>query len=259
MRHILLLPVSLVMLLLLVPVPGAAKDYVVNLLDENYKEEPTSTEHAPQIYHTLQIDSEAGRKLLILKGTDYRYRIWLREYMADNSRFIVRVPDEESADFASSKAFEIDVSRIHPVSEKAWQFSASKQAVREVAGSGNILVVDTNADRRELLRQIINQMGYPAEVMENGRSALQLFRAQPERFSMVITDYHIQGMSGDAFVQEIVKISPRTPVIIGSGYNNPELSSKLAGRFSGVGRVMVKPVLLKDLSRIINQILNQKV
>jgi hypothetical protein len=92
-----------------------ARDFIVEFLDENYQETQSAFSYSPIIYHSIQVRTQVGPKLLILKGDDYNYRQWLREYIAENKSFVAKVQEDENELFISSSAFEIDVTNIHPL------------------------------------------------------------------------------------------------------------------------------------------------
>ena len=119
---------SLFLLILLVllaagfiPQTCPARDFIVEFEHENYKEEIRSFSYTPILYHAIQVRSDAGPKLLILTGDNYHYRAWLRQYIARGRAFVARVPDDQDDLFVSSRAFEIDVTRLHPIDLKEFR------------------------------------------------------------------------------------------------------------------------------------------
>jgi len=95
--------------------PCFARDFIVEFVNENYQETQASFSDHPIIYHSIQVRTQAGPKLLVLKGDNSNYRKLLREYIAENKAFIAKVPEDENELFIASKAFEIDVSNLHPL------------------------------------------------------------------------------------------------------------------------------------------------
>ncbi|MDM8538217.1 hypothetical protein QUF70_15800 [Desulfobacterales bacterium HSG17] len=91
-----------------------AKDFILEFVEENYQETRSSFSYSPIIYHSIQARSETGPKLLVLIGDDFHRRKWLRQYIGESKEFIAKVPDDMDDLFISSKAFEIDVTSIHP-------------------------------------------------------------------------------------------------------------------------------------------------
>ncbi len=101
--------------LLFLQVQCFARDFIVEFLDENYQETQASFSYAPIIYHSIQVRTQAGPKILVLTGDDYHYRKWLREYIAEGKSFIAKVPEDQNEVFVTSSAFEIDVTNLHPL------------------------------------------------------------------------------------------------------------------------------------------------
>lgn len=109
--------------------PTQARDFIVQFEEENYKETRASHSYLPVIYHSIQVNTEAGSKLLVLTGDDYNYRKWLRHYIAGGKAFIIKVPPEQRDLFVKSSVFDIDVTRVHPIDLE--QFKQGEEKTRE--------------------------------------------------------------------------------------------------------------------------------
>ncbi|MCK5542462.1 MAG: response regulator [Desulfobacterales bacterium] len=245
--------------LLIIPITGFTRDYVVNYVSENYQEETDDFKHHLQIYHSIQITSIAGQKILILKGDNYQYRTWLREYIATNKTMIIKVPDDDNNNFISSKAYVIDVTSIYPVNENKWDNADSFSRLKVIEGEKHILIVDSNIKRKKLLKQIIEDLGYPTTFMDDSIEALRMFKVQPGNFHMVIVNCDIPNSNKTDFIGKLAIISPQTPIIVGGAYNNKKNNEKLISDFSKMENIIVKPVILKDLSKTITKLLKNNV
>ena len=240
--------------------PGLARDFIVEFIEENYKETQEQFSYDPLIYHSIQVASDIGPKLLILTGKDYTYRKWLRHYIAFNKKFIARVPDDQIDQFISSKAYEIDVTALHPVNMEQWKKSNKKVSDQNtIKGIKHILIVDPNEKRTNLIQTIAQKMGYPTTNFRTGTEALESFMLQPEKFSMVIVHHTIQGMQLDEFISKTLKLSHTIPVVIDPGYNNQEKKNRLISKFSGSSSIHIKPVILKELQKTIEKLINKNV
>ncbi len=254
-----------ILTILLISSPGRARDFMVEFVEENYKEITKAYSNDPLIYHSIQVDSQAGPKLLILTGDNLEYRKWLRHYIAANKKFITRVPDNENDRFISSKAYEIDVINIHPVNGKKWTSDipisegVATSDVTAIEGNNHILVIDSNEKRSQLISTVISNMGYTAIVSQNSAQALNSFRVQPEKFKMVIVNHEIPKMKTENFVDHILKIDPKIPILVETGYKNQTIKNKFLTKFSGAGSVVLKPVVLKDLQNTITKLVKEKV
>ncbi len=241
-----------------------ARDFIVEFVEESYKETQVPYSHVPMIYHSIQVRSDAGPKLLILVGDDLNYRKWLRHYISAGKTFIARIAEDENDRFIASKAYEIDVTNIHPFNGGKW--SPGTGAIDKdtegkdippahiLHGDKHILVIDTNTKRSRLITSVINRMGYTAMVSHNGNQALSTFSIQPEKFKMIITNHDMPGMKTEQFVDHVLKIDHQIPILVETGYNNPTAKKRFISKFSGAGTVMVKPVVLDDLQKTIKQL-----
>ncbi|MBA3011152.1 MAG: response regulator [Proteobacteria bacterium] len=245
---------------LLVSSTCLARDFMVEFVEENYKETTTAYSHDPTIYHSIQVNSQAGPKLLILTGENPEYRRWLRHYIAANKNLITRVPDTDNDRFISVKAYEIDVANIHPVNGLKWQPELPRfEEVSSIIGDQHILIIDANDKRRQLISSVIEEMGYTAMVSTDGTQALNTFRIQPEKFKMIITNHELPGMTAETFVDHILKIDQKIPILVETGYQNKAIKNKFIYKFSGAGSVVVKSVVLEDLHNTILKLVKGKV
>lgn len=244
---------------LLLPCNLHARDHMVSFVGELYRQEQVQTGPGIKKYHALQVDHRTGSKLLVLTGEDDGYRNWLRQYLASHDRLVIKVPDEKDDAFRRSMVFEIDVTDVHPVFGDKWHLPDANAGVMEsFKGQKHILIVDGNDQRRKLMELVVKNSGYPVSVSDNGSEALQLFRLQPDKFSMVIADAGIEGLEGADLVRQIRAVEPDLPVILGTGYRN-RVEKKISAELSGLDRLVVTPLLLQELPRKISRLLGDSV
>lgn len=257
MRYIWLVVLTAV----LITTPCAGRDFIVEFVAENYKETQEPYSNTPRIYHSIQVNSHAGPKLLVLTGEDRNYRKWLRRYIAEDRKFIAKVPASDNDRFISEKAFEIDVTQLHPFSSDYWEthIRSGKKGggpAGTVFGHNHILVIDTNEKRTTLINDVVRALGYTATVSRDGGHALDLFRVQPEKFKMIIANHKAPGIKTESFVEEILKIDHEIPILVETGYRNQKARSKLQTKFAGAGSVVLTPMVLKNLEKTIKSLIN---
>jgi signal transduction histidine kinase/FixJ family two-component response regulator len=85
-----------------------------------------------------------------------------------------------------------------------------------------LLLVDDEADIREILGLSLADLGYRVLSAENGLAALDQFRR--ERPPVVVTDIKMPGLDGIGLLREIKKESPDTEVIMITGHGDLELA-----------------------------------
>jgi len=87
-----------------------------------------------------------------------------------------------------------------------------------------LLLVDDEADIREVLQLPIEDFGYDVLMAENAEKALAIFRK--EKPAIVLTDIKMPGMDGIELLREIKKNSPDTEVIMITGHGDMNLAIK---------------------------------
>ena len=143
-----------------------------------------------------------------------------------------------------------------PASQKA-PVSAPAHPHIPLSGSGRILVVDDEEMVRNVLRQLLESLGYTVECVQDGTAAVAAYqRAQAagQPFAVVILDYTIPGgMGGLETLTRLRAIDPQVTALISSGYaNNPVLADWAYYGFDGV---VVKPYTMAQLQEALHNVL----
>ncbi|MCJ7603289.1 MAG: response regulator, partial [Desulfobulbaceae bacterium] len=129
-------------------------------------------------------------------------------------------------------------------------------AVPIPTGSERILYVDDEKTLVEMVKQMLEGLGYKVTGRTSSIEALEAFRDRPEKFHMVITDQTMPNMTGKTLAREILKIRPDIPIILCTGYSGLISEEKI--KAIGIRELVMKPVVYDDLARIIRQVLDQK-
>ncbi len=119
-----------------------------------------------------------------------------------------------------------------------------------------ILFVDDEPSLANMGRQVLESLGYQATTRTDGSEALNLIKAQPNRFDLVIMDMTMPKITGDKLAQAIMAIQPKLPVILCSGFSTRMDEHKAAAL--GIQAYIRKPILREQLARIIREILDKK-
>jgi len=79
-----------------------------------------------------------------------------------------------------------------------------------------VLLVDDNADHRELYARRLRRLGYPTRTASSGMQAIATMReAVPD---VVVLDIAMPGRDGLSVLQELIALWPALPVIIHTAY-----------------------------------------
>jgi PAS domain S-box-containing protein len=124
-------------------------------------------------------------------------------------------------------------------------------------GCGHVLVMDDNADIRAIAQGILNELGYTADVAENGSEATALYKKRKEQgkpFTAVILDLTIPGgMGGKDTIVELLKMDHDVKAIVSSGYSNDPVMANY--RDYGFCAVLSKPYRSQEMSKVLHELL----
>jgi len=83
--------------------------------------------------------------------------------------------------------------------------------------------------------------------------ALEAFRAQPDKFDLVITDMTMPNMTGIDLSRALLRVRRDIPIILCAGYS--ETINPQQARAVGIRELLMKPVLSPDLTNAIGKVL----
>jgi PAS domain S-box-containing protein len=135
------------------------------------------------------------------------------------------------------------------------QMEAQRQP-RDIQGAGHVLVVDDEPDILDACVIGLNTCGYEVSACRRGEEALELFRANPERYDAVLSDTTMPGLAGPDLVRELLKIKPHLPVILSTGHSDL-VSRKKAWRI-GALEFLAKPYRMDELASMLRRLLLSK-
>ena len=118
-------------------------------------------------------------------------------------------------------------------------------------GNKIVLFVDDESYIADVGKEMLEDYGYPVDIMTSSRQALESFRASPLKYDLVITDYAMPEISGDCLAREIQQIRPGIPVIMCSGIHLPK---EVLNRVE-LARVLIKPFDMDVLVESVREIL----
>ncbi|MEQ1850786.1 MAG: PAS domain S-box protein [Chthoniobacteraceae bacterium] len=97
-------------------------------------------------------------------------------------------------------------------------------------GRGTVLVVDDEETIRNALLLMFRTMGMDAVPAADGEAAVEIFRANPARFALVLLDLTMPGMDGEQTFTELRRQRADIPVLLMSGFSEKEALARFAGR-----------------------------
>jgi len=133
--------------------------------------------------------------------------------------------------------------------------STSTTGMSERADLGGIeglrvLVVDDEADIRNGLRKLLSRLGAEVEVAADGLEALGHFEGEAP--DLVLTDLMMPRMSGSELLPLVKERSPRTEVIVLTGYGTIQLA--VTSLQNGAAHFMTKPFDNEEVDTLVTRL-----
>jgi nitrogen-specific signal transduction histidine kinase/ActR/RegA family two-component response regulator len=116
-----------------------------------------------------------------------------------------------------------------------------------------VLVIDDDPTLVDVAEEMLAELGYRSSGFRSSVAALEIVRAEPERFDVMLIDEVMPGLSGTSLAAEIRRLRPDMPILLMSGYNGSDLIER--AQFAGVDAVLRKPLVSGDIAEPIARVL----
>ncbi len=123
-------------------------------------------------------------------------------------------------------------------------------------GRERILLIEDEPFLASLWERMLQALGYEVTMRTRSPEALQVFRARPESFDLVITDQTMPHVTGEAVAREFLRIRPNVPIILCTGFSHTMTEEK--AKAMGIRAYLMKPFGRRELSRAIRQVLDER-
>ncbi len=125
---------------------------------------------------------------------------------------------------------------------------------KEYSGVARVLLVDDEAMIREIMQELVANMGHQIDVASSGREALDFLATG--RYDLLITDIGMPYMSGWQLAEQIKGVYPDMKVAVVTGWGDSVDAAQKTHH--GVGYVLGKPVGREQLKNLIGEVLQMK-
>jgi two-component system, cell cycle sensor histidine kinase and response regulator CckA len=95
--------------------------------------------------------------------------------------------------------------------------------------SAAVLLVDDEDAIRAMLERMLHSLGYAVTCACSGREALDLLQADPDAYSLVLTDQLMPGLDGLGLIAAARALRPDLPAVLMSGYVGGGVDALLLG------------------------------
>ncbi len=128
------------------------------------------------------------------------------------------------------------------------------QSTAAPGGNEKILFVDDEQSLVEVGKHQLEGLGYRVVSSTVSSEALEVFRAAPHQFDLVITDQTMPGKTGVQLTAEIKKIRADIPVILCTGFSEKVNEENFSSR--GIDAFAMKPLAGDKIARLVRRVLD---
>jgi len=120
-------------------------------------------------------------------------------------------------------------------------------------GTETILLVDDEADIRQVTAEALESFGYSVLEAASGEEALDVYTDKKSSVELIVMDLGMPGMGGRQCLRELVRLDPEVRVLIASGYATGKLDQEV--QLDGAAGFINKPFQFSELLAIVRQVL----
>jgi len=147
-----------------------------------------------------------------------------------------------------------------PASEKHVKKTNDEEDIHTIPTvHARVLVMDDEAEIRELIKDVLENMGMEVLTCADGKTAIEIYRREMQSsapIDLVILDLTVPGeLGGKETLQELLKIDPKIKAIVSSGYSNDPIMSEY--KKYGFKGVVSKPYQINELIVTVQNVLGQ--
>jgi CheY-like chemotaxis protein len=122
-------------------------------------------------------------------------------------------------------------------------------------GNERILFIDDEQPIVDTVKEMLFYFGYEVVTMTSPIEALEAFRAESDKFDLVITDMTMPKMTGEKLAKEMLEIRPDIPIILCTGHS--DMISEEETKELGIKEFIMKPIGKREMAMTIRSVLDQ--
>ncbi len=103
-------------------------------------------------------------------------------------------------------------------------------------------------------KRLLEKLNYVVTTETSAPAAVELFKANPSRFDLIITDLTMPGMSGVDVAAELLRERPSTRIVLATGFN-ASLTMDVV-RALGIRELLAKPLSVTELAQTVHSVLH---
>jgi signal transduction histidine kinase/CheY-like chemotaxis protein len=143
---------------------------------------------------------------------------------------------------------------LFPVSDAAEEEAATSAGAKTAwRGEGCVLVADDEESVRHTVGAMLRALGLEVVLAADGREAVDRFRQEPDRFTLVLLDLTMPHLDGKQAFVEMRRIRSEQRVVLMSGFDEQEAAAQFG--WKALACFLHKPFANDDLVNVVQRVL----
>ena len=130
------------------------------------------------------------------------------------------------------------------------------QLIQDLLSNSNILVIDDNIDIANIVKTSLEIDGFNVSMFNDPYLALEHFKKNLVKFSVVISDVRMPGINGPELVAIIKDLRPEIKVIFMTAFDMMDIKPEIEKYDYEIAEIFQKPLSMRRLRKIVKEILN---
>jgi DNA-binding NtrC family response regulator len=128
--------------------------------------------------------------------------------------------------------------------------------IQDLLSNFNILLIDDNIDIANIVKISLEIDGFNVSMFNDPYLALEHFKSNLKRFSVVISDVRMPGINGPELVAIIKDLRPEIKVIFMTAFDMMDIKPEIEKYDYEIAEIFQKPLSMRRLRKIVKEILN---
>jgi CheY-like chemotaxis protein len=129
-----------------------------------------------------------------------------------------------------------------------------------MSNSPSVMVVDDEEELAHLFSKFLEGSGFNSVSFTDPLLALEEFRSNPDRYSLVLTDLRMPGLDGIQLAKSMRKYSSSAKIVLITAFNIQDNVTDYDFKKASISEILEKPIKLVDLRTHIHKLcVNERV
>ena len=121
------------------------------------------------------------------------------------------------------------------------------------SSSLSFLVVDDEQELAHLYKEFIQKIGYDVVSFTNPVLALEHYKQCIDKYSLILTDLRMPGMSGIEFANKIRELNSKVKIFLTTAFDIADLKDYNDYQKAKINKILQKPIKFSTLKKFIEQ------